>query len=73
MNWYAIGGLICIIYTLSVGGLALNRSPGLIKMVKLKLGKNMADETARKIALIFSGIICVAGIVLFIIAVISNK
>ena len=68
MNWYAIGGLLCIIYTLAVGGLALNRSPGLIKIVKMKLGKNMSDETARKVTLVFAGIVGIAGIVLFILS-----
>ena len=67
MNWWAIGGLLCIIYTIAVGGLALKRSQGLYKMVKMKLGKNMTDETARKISLVFAGIVGVAGIVLFII------
>ncbi len=69
MNWYAIGGLLCIIYTLAVGGLALKRSPGLIKIVKMKLGKKISDETARTITLVFAGIVGIAGIVLFVLAV----
>ena len=68
MNWWAIGGLLCIIYTLTVGGLALKRSPGLLKIVKMKLGKNMTDETARTVTLVFAGVIGVAGIVFFILA-----
>ena len=68
MNWWAIGGLLCILYTLVVGGFALNRAPWLIKIVKLKLGKKMSDETARTITLVFAGIVGVAGVVLFIIA-----
>ena len=68
MNWWAIGGLLCIIYTLAVGGLALKRSPGLLKIVKMKLGKNMTDETARTVTLVFAGVIGVAGIVFFILA-----
>ena len=68
MNWWAIGGLLCILYTLIVGGLALKRSPGLMKIVKMKLGKNMADETARTVVLVFAAVIGVAGIVFFILA-----
>lgn len=68
MNWWAIGGLLCILYTLIVGGLALKRSPGLIKIVRMKLGKNMSDETARKVTLVFAAVIGVAGIVFFILA-----
>jgi hypothetical protein len=68
MNGWALGGLLCIIYTLAVGGLALKRSPGLLKIVKMKLGKNMSDETARKVTLVFAGIVGVAGIVFFILA-----
>jgi len=72
MNWWAVGGLICIIYSLVVGGLAYNRSPGLIKIVKLKLGKKISDETARKVTLVFSGIIGIAGIVFFVLALTVN-
>jgi hypothetical protein len=68
MNWWAIVGLLCIIYTLVVGGLALKRSPGLLKIVKMKLGKNMTDEKARTVTLVFAGIFGVAGIVFFILA-----
>ena len=56
MNWWAIGGLLCIIYTLAVGGLALKKSPGLLKIVKMKLGKNMTDEKARTVTLVFAAV-----------------
>lgn len=68
MNWWAIGGLLCMIYTFVVGGLALKRSPGLLKIVKLKLGKNMSDDKARTITLVFAGIVFIAGIVFFILS-----
>ncbi len=68
MNGWAIGGLLCIIYTLAVGGLALKKSPGLIKIVKMKLGKNLKDETIIKICLVMAGIVGVAGIVFFILS-----
>ncbi len=68
MNGWALGGLLCMIYTVAVGGLALKRSPGLLKLVKMKLGKNMSDETARTVTLVFAGVIGVAGIVFFVLA-----
>ena len=68
MNGWALGGLLCMIYTLVVGFLAYKKSPGLLKIVKMKLGKNMSDETARNVTLIFAGAVGVAGIVFFILA-----
>jgi len=67
MNGWALGGLICIIYMLAVGGLALAKSPGLIKLVKMKLGKKTTDKGAITISLVMAGIAGAAGIVLFII------
>ncbi len=67
MNGWALGGLVCIIYMLAVGGLALKKSPGLIKLVKMKLGKKTTDEAAVKISLVMAGIVGAAGIVLIII------
>ena len=67
MNGWALGGIACIIYTLVVGGLALKKSPALIKLVKMKLGKKTTDKTAVTFSLVFAGIVGVAGIVLFII------
>lgn len=68
MNGWALGGLLCILYTVVVGGLALNKSPGLIKIVKMKMGKKTTDETAIKISLAMAAIFGIAGIVLFIIS-----
>ena len=68
MNGWALGGLLCIIYTLAVGGLALKKSPGLIKIVKMKLGKNLSDEAVIKICLVMAAVVGVAGIVFFILS-----
>ncbi len=67
MNGWALGGIACMIYTLVVGGLALKKSPGLIKLVKMKLGKKLSDQTAITICLVMASIVGVAGIVFFII------
>lgn len=68
MNGWALGGLLCILYTVVIGGLALNKSPGLIKIVRMKMGKKTTDETAIKVSLAMAVIFGIAGIVLFIIS-----
>jgi len=68
MNGWAIGGLLCVIYAVVVGGLAIKKSPGLIKLVKMKMGKKMTDKGAVTASLVMAGIIGVAGIVFFILA-----
>ncbi len=71
MNGWALGGLACIIYMLVVGGLALKKSPGLIKLIKLKLGKNLSDKAAITLSLVMAGIIGAAGIVFIVIGAIK--
>lgn len=68
MNGWALGGLVCVIYTLAVGGLALKKSPGLIKIVKMKMGKKMTDEGAIKLSLVAAGVVGAFGIFCFIMA-----
>ncbi len=67
MNGWALGGLLCIIYMLVVGGLALKKSPGLIKIVKMKMGKKTTDKTAVTLSLVMAGIIGAAGIIFIVI------
>ena len=71
MNGWVIGGLACIIYMFVVGGLALRKSPGLIKLVKLKLSNKISDATAIRIALVMAGIFGLAGIIFFIFGVVQ--
>ena len=68
MNWKAIVGLLCAIYALAVGGFALKKSPGLIKLVKMKMGKKMTDEGAIKLSLVMAVIMGIAAIVFFVLA-----
>lgn len=67
MNGWALAGLLCILYTLVVGWLALKKSPGLIKIVKMKMGKKTTDQTVITISLVMAGIFGAAGIVFLII------
>jgi hypothetical protein len=71
MNGWALGGILCIIYTLVVGGLALKKSPGLIKLVKMKMGKDTTDKTAITLSLVMAGVVGIAGIVFFILAAVK--
>lgn len=68
MNWKVLVGILCILYALSVSFFAYRKSPGLIKLVKMKLGKKMTDNGAILTCYIASGIVFVLGIVLFILA-----
>lgn len=64
---YLLGGIACVLYALIVGGLGgLKKSPVLLKLVKLKLGKNMSDQTAAAICIVMALIILAVGIFLFI-------
>lgn len=63
---YLLGGIACLLYMLGVGYGGIKKTPWLIKMVKLKLGKNMKDETAATVCVVFAGIIGAAGIFLLV-------
>ena len=64
---YLLGGIACVIYAILVGYFGgIKKSPGLIKIVKMKLGKKMKDETAAKICLVMAIIVLAVGIFLFI-------
>ena len=41
------------------------KSPGLLKLVKMKLNKNMSDDAAAKLSLIAAGVVLAVGIFLF--------
>jgi len=64
---FLLGGIACLLYAVLVGYFGgIKKAPGLLKFVKLKLGKNMSDETAAKICLVFSIIVLAGGIFLFV-------
>jgi len=67
MGW-TIGGIACMLYTLGVGYGAYKKSPGLIKLIKMKMGKKMTDKGAILTAWIAVGVVFVFGIVCFILA-----
>lgn len=65
MNGWALGGLLCILYMLGVGGLAVKKAPILVKLVKRRLGAQTADQTALTLSLILAATVGAVGIVLF--------
>jgi hypothetical protein len=70
---YLLGGIACLLYTFFVGYYGgIKKSPGLLKLVKMKLNKNMSDAAAVKISLIAAGVMLAVGIFLFIFGVIQG-
>ena len=70
---YLLGGIACLLYTVFVGYFGgIKKSPGLLKLVKMKLNKNMSDAAAAKISLVAAGLMLAAGIFLLIFGAIQS-
>jgi len=70
---YLLGGIGCLLYAVLVGYFGgIKKSPGLLKLVKMKLNKKMSDAAAAKIALIAAGVVLAVGIFLFIFGTIQG-
>ena len=70
---YLLGGVACLLYAVLVGYFGgIKKSPGLLKLVKMKLNKNMSDDAATKIALVAAGVVLAVGIFLFIFGAIQG-
>ena len=70
---WLLGGIACLLYAGLVGFFGgIKKSPGLLKMVKMKLSKNMSDETAAKICLWAAIVVGIGGIVLFVVGAIKG-
>lgn len=64
---YLLGGIACILYFVGVGVVGgIKKNPAILKLVKMKLGKNMSDEKAAKICLVFGIIIGLVGVFLLV-------
>lgn len=64
---YLLGGMVCLAYMVLVayfGG--IKKVPWIIKQVKLKLGKNMPDERAALISLVFGLVMGGVGVFLLV-------
>jgi len=70
---YLLGGIACLLYTVFVGYFGgIKKSPGLLKMVKMKLNKNMSDDAAAIISLVAAGVVLAVGIFLFVFGAIQG-
>ena len=70
---YLLGGIVCLLYAVPVGYLGgIKKSPGLLKLVKMKLNKNMSDAAAANISLVAAGVVLAVGVFLFIFGAIQG-
>ncbi len=70
---YLLGGVACLLYAVLVGYFGgIKKSPGLLKLVKMKLNKNMSDDAAAKISLVAAGVVLAVGIFLFVFGAIQG-
>jgi hypothetical protein len=64
---YLLGGIACVLYAVPVGYLGgIKKSPGTLRLAKMKTNKNMSDDAAAKMCLIAGGVVLAVGIFLFI-------
>lgn len=70
---YLIGGIACFLYAGLVGYFGgIKKSPGLLKLIKMKINKNMSDEVAVKWCLGASIVVLALGIFLFVFGAIQG-
>ena len=70
---YLLGGIACLLYASLVGYFGgIKKSPGLLKLVKMKINKNMTDDAAAKLSLIAAVIVLAGGVFLFIFGAIQD-
>jgi len=70
---YLLGGIACLLYAVLVGYFGgIKKSPGVLKLVKMKLNKNMSDDAAAVTSLVAAGIVLAVGIFLFVFGAIQG-
>ncbi|MFC1903138.1 hypothetical protein ACFLX4_03630 [Chloroflexota bacterium] len=70
---YLLGGIACLLYAVLVGYFGgIKKSPGFLKLVKMKTNKNMSDDAAAKTSLIAAGVVLAGGVFLFIFGAIQG-
>ena len=64
---YLLGGIACLLYAGLVGYFGgVKKTPGLLKMVKMKLGKTMSDGKAALICIVMSILVGAVGVFLLL-------
>ncbi|MFC1872808.1 hypothetical protein ACFLYV_03725 [Chloroflexota bacterium] len=70
---YFLGGIACLLYTIYVGYFGgVKKTPGVLRLAKMKINKSMSDNAAAIICLIAGGVVLAVGIFLFIFGVIQG-
>ncbi|MFC1965853.1 hypothetical protein ACFLWI_02755 [Chloroflexota bacterium] len=70
---YLLGGVACLLYGVLVGYFGgIKKSPGLLKLTKMKINKNMSDDATAKVCLVAGGVVLAVGIFLFIFGAIQG-
>ena len=70
---YLLGGVACLLYAGLVGYFGgIKKSAGLLKLVKMKLNKNMSDNAAAVTSLVAAGVVLAVGIFLFVFGAIQG-
>ena len=70
---YLLGGIACLLYAALVGYFGgIKKSPGLLKLVKMKINKKMSDGAAAKVSLAAAFVVLAGGVFLFIFGVIQG-
>ena len=63
---YLLGGIVCLVYAVLVGYFGgIKKSPGFLKLVKMKLNKNMSDSAAARISITAAGVVLAGAVFLF--------
>ena len=70
---YLLGGVACLLYAFLVGYFGgIKKSPGLLKLVKMKLNKKMSDDAAAKTCMVVAIVVLAGGVFLFIFGAIQG-
>jgi hypothetical protein len=68
-----LGGIECLLYAVLVGNFGgTKKSPGVLRLAKMKINKNMSDDVAARICLIAGGVVLAVGIFLFVFGAIQG-
>ncbi len=72
LGWL-LGGIASLLYAVLVGWFGgIKKTPGLLKLVKMKINKKMSDEAAAKICAIAAIAVGAFGIFCFVFGVIQG-
>ena len=70
---YLLGGIACLLYAVLVGYFGgIKKSPGVLRLAKMKINKSMSDAAAAKICLIAGGVVLAVGVFLFVFGAIQG-